>query len=105
MFKEEVIKEGDIYTVTVSIQERKYAVEDKLIYQGNPFELIPASDRSYLVILETPKKKISNMKKEKFQNVGVWKFQVAHPPKTEKPAKTKTTTRRRRATQKNNTQK
>lgn len=105
MFKEEVVKEGDIYTVTVSIQERKYAVEDKLIYQGNPFELLPAEDRIHLVLLEAPKKKISNMKKEKFQNVGVWKFQVTPPPKPVKPAKTKTTTRRRRSTQKNTTQK
>ncbi|MBL18253.1 MAG: hypothetical protein CMC82_00280 [Flavobacteriaceae bacterium] len=105
MFKEEITKEGDIYTVTVSIEERKYAIEDKLIYQGNPFNLVPAEDRKYLVILKTPKKKISNMKKEKFQNLGVWKFQVVSPPKEKKPVKSKTTTRRRRATQKNTTQK
>jgi len=87
MFKEEITKEGNVYIVTVSIQERKYAVEDKLIYQGDPRDLIPSEDRNKVTIIQSPKKKISNMKKEKFQNFGVWKYQIVEVKNQPKPAR------------------
>lgn len=94
MFKEEITKKENTFTVKVSIEWRKFAIEKKLIYNADPRLILPEEVRSLAILKSSPSMKISNMRKEKYLNHGVWVFEV--PEVQEKIVPTKPATRRRR---------
>ena len=92
MFIEEVKQQDDVLKISVTISERRYALEEKLIYSGDPELLIPEDLKGMVKLISSPEKKISNMKKSKYLQTGTWIYQIEKPKKTET---TKTTTKRR----------
>jgi hypothetical protein len=92
MFIEELERVDNQFKVTVSIKKRKFAIEDKLIYSGDPKSLVPEEFRDKVELVSTPDKKVSNMGKDKYTQSGTWVFQLKEPEPAKKP------TRRRRVT-------
>lgn len=92
MFIEELERVDNQFKVTVSIKKRKFAIEDKLIYSGDPKSLVPEEFRDKVELVSTPDKKVSNMGKDKYTQSGTWVFQLKEAAPTKKP------TRRRRVT-------
>lgn len=90
MFIEELERVDNQFKVTVSIKKRKFAIEDKLIYSGDPKSLVPEEFRDKVELVSTPDKKVSNMGKDKYTQSGTWVFQLKEEEPTKKP------TRRRR---------
>ena len=86
MFKEELIEEQNQLKVVVSIEKRKLITDKKLIYYGDPWDLIPEDIKDQVQLISGPTLSISNMNRAKYSNVGVWVFE-----------KKKKTTRRTRA--------
>lgn len=100
MFTEELERIENQFKVTVSIKKRKFAIEEKLIYAGNPKSLIPEEFRDKVELVSTPVKKVSNMGKDKYIQSGTWVFQLKEekPIPVVEPEPAKKPTRRRRVT-------
>lgn len=77
MFKEEVILEDDLLKIVVSIDQRKFAIEDKLIYKLDHKRLIPSDLIGKVILISAPDKKISNISKSKYVATGTWVYQIA----------------------------
>ena len=95
MFKEKITKESNTFTIEVSIEWRKFAVEEKLIYSTDPRLMLPEEIRNLAILKSSPTKRISNMRKEKYLNRGAWVFEV--PEAQDKITPAKPAARRRRA--------
>jgi|APSaa5957512493_1039668.scaffolds.fasta_scaffold50649_2 hypothetical protein len=76
MFKEQIVQEKDILKITISIQRRVHAIEKKVIYTGDHRELIPEDLLGKVKLIFSPEKKISNMNKEKYTNIGTWTYEI-----------------------------
>lgn len=98
MFIEELERVDNQFKITVSIKKRKFAIEEKLIYSGDPKSLIPEEFRDKVELVSTPVKKVSNMGKDKYIQSGTWVFQLKEekPIPAVEPEPVKKPTRRRR---------
>jgi hypothetical protein len=76
MFKEEVKQTKEEIVIKVSIKERKYAIEEKLIYSKDPMRLIPEELLDKVKLISKPSKSISNMNKKKHTNIGEWVYEI-----------------------------
>lgn len=79
MFKKEIKKEKNLFKITISIELRKFAIDEKLIWEEDPKSLIPEEFRDKVELIEWPPKKVSNLKKDKYINSGTWVYKVPTP--------------------------
>ena len=98
MFKEEVILEKDILKIIVSIEKRKYAIDEKKIYQLDHKRLIPEKLKGKVNLISGPDKKISNMNKSKYTSTGEWIYEIVTKPAPKPSDKPRTATRKRTRT-------
>jgi hypothetical protein len=98
MFEENISQTQDEIVITISIKKRKYAIEQKLIYTGDPLSLVPQELRDKVVLVSKPLKKVSNMNKSKYINSGEWIYKIIKEQK--KPVR-KRQPRKPRATKQN----
>ena len=98
MFKQEYEKKNNTIKVTISIDRRRLAIEEKLVYMGDPKKNIPEEFRDKVVLKESPEKPISNIGTGEYLHIGVWVYQI-------KPQRrrTKTTTSNKESSQKTKT--
>ena len=92
MFEENILQTDEEVIITISIKKRKYAIEQKLIYSGDPKLLVPQELHDKVVLVSKPLKKISNMNRSKYTHTGEWVFKIIKEEKQQK-----STTRRRQA--------
>lgn len=76
MFEEKYEKTNNTIKITVSINKRKLAIENKLIYMKDPKDNIPEEFRDKVLLKKSPEKPISNINSGKYTNIGVWVYQI-----------------------------
>ena len=76
MFTEEIVQEGNLYKITVSIKKRKYAYEKKLVHEGNVDNLIPPELVGKIRLISAPRKKVSNMARGQYISSGTWVYEI-----------------------------
>lgn len=92
MFREQIVQEDNKLKITISIEKRAYAMEEKLIYTGDHRQLIPKDLLDKVKLVSAPNKKISNMNRQKYTNTGTWVYEIEKP----KPPTRKRTTRKQK---------
>ena len=97
MFKEEVEQTKEKIVIKVSIEKRKYVIEEKLIYSKDPMRLIPEELLHKVKLTSKPSKSVSNMNRDKYTNIGEWVYEIAleneKPIRKRSPRKPRTTSK------------
>tara|TARA_A200000159_G_scaffold164833_1_gene196644 strand:+ start:2424 stop:2729 length:306 start_codon:yes stop_codon:yes gene_type:complete len=91
MFTEEIVQEGNLFKITVSIKKRKYAYEKKLVHEGNVDNLIPPELVGKIRLISAPRKKVSNMARGQYISSGTWVYEIIKA--TRRPRKKTSTTK------------
>lgn len=92
IFKEDVnMIEGEL-VITVSCKYRPHAFAKKEIYPESRIQnLIPTHLSGRLEKIESPTKIVSNIKREKYINIGVWRYAIIKEKVEKKPSRPRRT--------------
>lgn len=97
MFKEEIKQTKEKIVIKVSIKQRKYAIEEKLVYSKDPMRLIPEELLDKVRLTSKPSKSISNMNRDKYTNTGEWVYEIVleskKPTRKRQPRKPRSTSK------------
>lgn len=83
-FTKTVKSDNDTLTITVSCKLRRFAYDQKEIFEEDIENFIPEQLKGKVILVESPSKKISNINSNSYTNVGVWKFQIQKPKQEQK---------------------
>ena len=91
MFQEQVfVLDDNTIKITVTIEKRKSAFDERLIYKSDPFRLIPETFRNKVKLRSKPSDIISNQNLLHHSNYGEWVYEIIN-------LKTKETTKKQPA--------
>jgi hypothetical protein len=94
IFEKKVEIQNDKILITVSCNQQTYSSEERHVFREKVEDLIPEEFKTKVVLVSSPSKLISNIKRNKYTNVGTWEFKINHPKKrAAKSTNTKRTTR------------
>lgn len=85
IFKNKITIKEDRLFIEISCKKRDYSAEEKYIFDENIETLIPEEYKKKVVLVSSPVKKISNIGRENYSQVGVWEYKIIkeNPPTTE----------------------
>ena len=94
IFEKKVEIQNDKILITVSCNQQTYSSEERHVFREKVEDLIPEEFKTKVVLVSSPSKLISNIKRNKYTNIGVWEFKINQPKKqTTKSSTTKTAAR------------
>lgn len=94
IFEKKVEIQNDKILITVFCNQQTYSSEERHVFREKIEDLIPEEFKTKVVPVSSPTKLVSNIKRNKYTNIGVWEFKIIQPKKqTTKSSTTKTATR------------
>ena len=79
-FKENIEITETKITIAVSCERRKYAFEEKRIYEKEVQQLIPEELKPRVKLISFPKKTVANINDIHYTNNGVWVYEIEPLP-------------------------